>query len=107
MPSDDPRLSSFGNERIEQLARERAESQDDSTDDISDAEAVLLIGVVFLALTPPGWVGLIYLTTDRTYPEAVTFLVATLADVIASHFELLVVVAVAFSLFSEWLEQRR
>jgi len=105
----DLRLSQLGNERVEQLAEERATGSKDSVEDIEASEVgvAIIIGVVFLSLTPPGWVGLVYLTTDRSYPESLSFVVATLADVIASHFELLVVAAVAFSLFSLWLERQR
>jgi sugar/nucleoside kinase (ribokinase family) len=107
MPRNDSRLSRFGNERVEQLAEEQIATETDAVDDVPAADAFLAGVVVAFGATPLGWAVLVFLTTGRSWPEAVAFITWKIAAAMVAHFELLVVVALGFTVFSVWLERKR
>jgi hypothetical protein len=71
----DPRLSRFGNERVEELAEERVAVEED---DHAFTALVATVTLAFVA-TPPGWVAIIAVATGRGYFEAVEWLVLSIS----------------------------
>ena len=82
MPRNDPRLSRFGNERVEELAEEQAGDVDLDVE-LTVSDYAILAGL-FLAASPPGWAVIVAVWTDRTYAEAMIFLIRGGAEWVAT-----------------------